>query len=193
MMRNRSGSAIHKKYLGVHEMRNLIILIAAFVASCAPPARYSPPPAAKATDFYREVDGSFDTVWSRVTNVAGATFFNIKNFDKGSGLMTLDYSNLRSWRITGRYRPGCTAIFGPQLYEFQKNCTQWNWEYNNSFAWTKADRRSDEQLVHFNSLLSRRRRQAATARAMEIHDAGTGYSAGQCEFFANPSHVHALL
>lgn len=77
-------------------MRNLIVLIAGLVTACGPPARYIPPPEATAADFSREVNGSFDAVWSRVTNVAGATFFNIRNFDKGSGLMTLDYSNLKS-------------------------------------------------------------------------------------------------
>lgn len=56
---------------------------------------YQPPPTPPTTDFSREFDAPFDRVWSAVTFVAGSTFFNIKNFDKGSGLMTLEYSNLR--------------------------------------------------------------------------------------------------
>lgn len=66
------------------------------LASCGAPVQYHSPTAAPTASFAREMNGSFDQVWSMVTNVAGATFFSIKNFDRGSGLMTLDYSNLRN-------------------------------------------------------------------------------------------------
>jgi hypothetical protein len=47
------------------------------------------------TQFSRDLNATFDQVWAAMTYVAGSTFFDIKNFDKGSGLMTLAYSNLR--------------------------------------------------------------------------------------------------
>jgi hypothetical protein len=56
---------------------------------------YQPPQAAQTQSFSREVNANFDKTWSAITNVAGSTFFSIKNFDKGSGLMTLDYDNMR--------------------------------------------------------------------------------------------------
>jgi hypothetical protein len=65
------------------------------LAGCGPPSVYQPPPTPDTTEFSRDLNASFDQVWSAVTYVAGSTFFNIKNFDKGSGLMTLEYSNMR--------------------------------------------------------------------------------------------------
>ncbi len=70
-------------------------LIPIVAASCFPPGAYQPPPRPASTEFSRELNASFDQTWAAVTFVAGSTFFNIKNFDKGSGLMTLDYSNMR--------------------------------------------------------------------------------------------------
>ena len=67
---------------------------AALVSGCTP-AVYQAPPDAPTTTFSRELNASFDQVWSAVTYVAGSMFFNIKNFDKASGLMTLEYSDLR--------------------------------------------------------------------------------------------------
>jgi hypothetical protein len=93
----------------------IVVAIALLVASCGPPAVYSPPPTASTTSFSRELNASYDTVWSAVTNVAGATFFSIKNFDKGSGLMTLDYANLRN---VGPYVECGTVSGGLQLGTF---------------------------------------------------------------------------
>jgi hypothetical protein len=68
---------------------------ALLVSGCGGPIVYQPPSAPATTEFSRDLDASFDQVWAAVTYVAGSTFFDIKNFDKGSGLMTLSYSNLR--------------------------------------------------------------------------------------------------
>jgi hypothetical protein len=65
------------------------------VGGCGGPAVYTPPPVPSTTEFSRDLNASYDQVWAAVTYVAGSTFFDIKNFDKGSGLMTLEYSNLR--------------------------------------------------------------------------------------------------
>lgn len=62
---------------------------------CMPTGVYQPPQAPQSLEYSREVNSNFDATWSTITNVAGATFFNIKNFDKGSGLMTLEYDNIR--------------------------------------------------------------------------------------------------
>ncbi|MBS0447656.1 MAG: hypothetical protein JSR59_17070 [Proteobacteria bacterium] len=70
-------------------------MLTALLAGCAAPAAYQPPPTPETTDFSRDMNASFDQVWAAVTYVAGSTFFDIHNFDKGSGLMTLTYSNLR--------------------------------------------------------------------------------------------------
>jgi hypothetical protein len=59
------------------------------------PAAYRQPQPPTTTEFSRDLNASYDQVWAAVTYVAGSTFYNIKNFDKGSGLLTLDYSNLR--------------------------------------------------------------------------------------------------
>ena len=67
------------------------------------------------TSFSRDLDAPFDVVWSSVTNVAGATFFGIKNFDKGSGLMTLDYSNMREFG----YYVDCGSLTGGLAIQFQ--------------------------------------------------------------------------
>ena len=64
-------------------------------ASCGPPPTYVPP-AAPTASFSRELNASYDQVWSAMTNAAGANFFRIKHFEKVSGLMTLDYPDLRS-------------------------------------------------------------------------------------------------
>jgi len=64
-------------------------------SACVAPATYSQPQAPATTEFSRDLNASYDQVWAAVTYVAGSTFYNIKNFDKGSGLLTLDYSNLR--------------------------------------------------------------------------------------------------
>jgi hypothetical protein len=66
-----------------------------FLAGSCVPTIYQPPPETQTTVFSREFDAPFDQVWAAVTYVAGSSFFDIKNFDKGSGLMTLQYSNLR--------------------------------------------------------------------------------------------------
>lgn len=71
------------------------ILTASLLTGCAATGVYQPPQAPQTLDYSREVNANFDTTWTTVTNVAGATFFNIKNFDKGSGLMTLEYENIR--------------------------------------------------------------------------------------------------
>lgn len=68
---------------------------AGVLTGCMPSGVYQPPQAPQTLDYAREVNANFDTTWSTITNVAGATFFNIKNFDKGSGLMTLEYDNMR--------------------------------------------------------------------------------------------------
>lgn len=68
---------------------------AALMTGCMPSGVYQPPQVPQTLDYSREVNANFDTTWTTITNVAGATFFNIKNFDKGSGLMTLEYDNLR--------------------------------------------------------------------------------------------------
>jgi len=65
------------------------------LAGCVATGVYQPPQAPQTLDYSREVNANFDSTWSTITNVAGATFFNIKNFDKGSGLMTLEYDNIR--------------------------------------------------------------------------------------------------
>lgn len=65
------------------------------IAGCVSTGIYQAPDAVQTQKFSRELNASSDQVWSAVTYVAGSTFFNIRNFDKGSGLMTLDYSNLR--------------------------------------------------------------------------------------------------
>ncbi|MDD2740365.1 MAG: hypothetical protein PHR94_15665 [Methylomonas lenta] len=65
------------------------------LTGCVPAGVYQPPQAPQTLDYSREVNANFDATWSAITNVAGATFFNIKNFDKGSGLMTLEYDNMR--------------------------------------------------------------------------------------------------
>jgi hypothetical protein len=67
----------------------------ACVASACVPSVYQTPPDPQTTEFSRELNASFDQTWSAVTYVAGSMFFDIKNFDKGSGLMTLEYSNMR--------------------------------------------------------------------------------------------------
>jgi hypothetical protein len=72
------------------------LLAASTPTACggAPPmCRHPPPPATIA--FSRELNASCDQAWSAVTYVAGSTFFNIRNFDKRSGLMTLTYSDFR--------------------------------------------------------------------------------------------------
>lgn len=71
------------------------IVTASLLSGCAATGVYQPPQAPQTLDYSREVNANFDTTWTTVTNVAGATFFNIKNFDKGSGLMTLEYENIR--------------------------------------------------------------------------------------------------
>jgi len=65
------------------------------LTGCLPAGVYQPPQSPQTLDYSREVNANFDSTWSTITNVAGATFFNIKNFDKGSGLMTLEYDNMR--------------------------------------------------------------------------------------------------
>jgi hypothetical protein len=72
-----------------------VAFIVGLLASACAPAVYQPPPVAPTAEFSRDLDASFDQVWAAVTYVAGSTFFDIKSFDKGSGLMTLSYSNLR--------------------------------------------------------------------------------------------------
>ncbi len=66
------------------------------IAGCAPMGVYQPPASAQLQKFTRDMNGSYDTTWSAVANAAGASFFKIKNFDKGSGLMTLEYEDMRS-------------------------------------------------------------------------------------------------
>jgi hypothetical protein len=73
----------------------LLPLFGSVLTSCGPPGAYVPPPTPPTSSFSRELPASFDQAWSAITNVAGATFFSIKNFDKASGLMTLDYSDLK--------------------------------------------------------------------------------------------------
>ncbi len=73
----------------------IVLCVVALLLSGCSPQIYSPPPVADTTEYSRDLNASFDQAWSAVTYVAGSTFFNIKNFDKGSGLMTLDYSDLR--------------------------------------------------------------------------------------------------
>lgn len=68
---------------------------ASLLTGCMPTGVYQPPQAPQTLEYSREVSSNFDATWSTITNVAGATFFNIKNFDKGSGLMTLEYDNIR--------------------------------------------------------------------------------------------------
>lgn len=65
------------------------------VSGCMPVGVYQPPQAPQTLEYSREINANFDSAWTTITNVAGATFFNIKNFDKGSGLMTLEYDNIR--------------------------------------------------------------------------------------------------
>lgn len=71
------------------------LISAGVLTGCMPSGVYQPPQAPQTLDYSREVNANFDTTWTTITNVAGATFFNIKNFDKGSGLMTLEYDNIR--------------------------------------------------------------------------------------------------
>jgi hypothetical protein len=75
--------------------RTVACVVAFLVTACVAPQMYQPPPTPETTSFSIDLNASYDQVWAAVTYVAGSTFFNIKNFDKGSGLMTLDYSNLR--------------------------------------------------------------------------------------------------
>ena len=82
-----------REYRGLQNLSALIALV--MLDGCGPPAAYIAPPSPGTTTFSREFNASFDQTWSAVTYVAGSTFFNIKNFDKGSGLLTLEYSNLR--------------------------------------------------------------------------------------------------
>ena len=59
-------------------------------------SNYQPPPTVATTRYSRDFDASYNQVWSAVTFVAGSMFFDIKNFDKGSGLLTLEFSHLAS-------------------------------------------------------------------------------------------------
>jgi hypothetical protein len=86
---------VHFTSRGRRQMLGAFAACALLLAGCGTPAVYQPPPTPSTTEFSRDLNASFDQVWSAVTFVAGSTFFNIKNFDKGSGLMTLEYSNLR--------------------------------------------------------------------------------------------------
>lgn len=72
-----------------------LIASSSLLGGCVASGIYQPPQAPQTLDYSREVNANFDTAWTTITNVAGATFFNIKNFDKGSGLMTLEYDNIR--------------------------------------------------------------------------------------------------
>lgn len=72
-----------------------VLACASVLTGCVPAGVYQPPQAPQTLQYSREVNANFDTTWTTITNVAGATFFNIRNFDKGSGLMTLEYDNIR--------------------------------------------------------------------------------------------------
>lgn len=54
-------------------------------------ATYVPPPPPPPEAFSRDLDASYSATWAAVTYVAGASFFQIKAFEKASGLMTLDF------------------------------------------------------------------------------------------------------
>jgi hypothetical protein len=70
-------------------------MLALALCGCVSGGAYQPPATPETTEFSEDLNASFDQVWSAVTYVAGSTFFDIKNFDKGSGLMTLVYTDLK--------------------------------------------------------------------------------------------------
>jgi hypothetical protein len=55
-------------------------------------ATYVPPQPGSPESYSRDLDASYGDTWSAVTYVAGESFFQIKNFEKASGLMTLDFT-----------------------------------------------------------------------------------------------------
>ena len=78
-------------------MKYLAIFIFSFVlASCAtiPQQTYSPP---TIVDYSNSItfNNSKDEVWAALVNSASSSFFAIKNFEKDSGLMTLDFGSSR--------------------------------------------------------------------------------------------------
>jgi hypothetical protein len=62
--------------------------VVVLLAACA---TYVPPRPGSPESYSRDLDASYGDTWSAVTYVAGESFFNIKNFEKASGLMTLAF------------------------------------------------------------------------------------------------------
>ncbi len=63
-----------------------------FFAALVGCSTYVPPQPASPDEYSRDLDASYSDTWSAVTYVAGASFFQIKSFEKASGLMTLDFN-----------------------------------------------------------------------------------------------------
>jgi len=68
--------------------RFLPLAVLVLLTACA---TYVPPEPGSPEAYSRDLDASYDDTWSAITYVAGESFFNIKNFEKASGLMTLDF------------------------------------------------------------------------------------------------------
>ena len=73
-----------------------VFALSLVLASCAtiPQQSYSPP---TIVDYSNSItfNNSKDEVWAALVNSASSSFFAIKNFEKDSGLMTLDFGSSR--------------------------------------------------------------------------------------------------
>jgi hypothetical protein len=73
-----------------------LLLLTLFIASCASvaPQSYAPPMQQNYSNTIT-FDRSKDEVWAALVDSASGSFFAIKNFERDSGLMTLDFGSSR--------------------------------------------------------------------------------------------------
>jgi len=77
-------------------MRPLSALCLSLIAVCAScvTAAYEPPtPEARIENYTRTIDKPFDETWEAMISYASSTFFEIRNFEKESGLLTLAFGS----------------------------------------------------------------------------------------------------
>jgi hypothetical protein len=79
---------------GEGKMKGIMLLVATtFLASCATvqPSTYYPP-TPQSYENTEIFENSKDELWAALVDSASSSFFAINNFEKDSGLMTLDFS-----------------------------------------------------------------------------------------------------
>jgi len=107
-------------------MKNILILLLILLCGCATTnyVDYVPPSDIEEEIMSTTIDRDFDTVWTSIIDHISSTFFSIDNFERASGLITVEFgaSNPEEFVNCGQFTASWTENY--QSYDFNGTYTE---------------------------------------------------------------------